>query len=302
MTIMQEYSRTDITELPHPGRRSATNGKDVLAGTSIVVGVDGSIMSEAAVRWAAAEAAVRRARLKLVHAFIWPLLRLPPGCGELLLNLKVMADNVVRESLEIAHTAAAEVPADGGKVAGYPLPVLLGESRTADLLVVGSGGPDSTLGPLIGSVSAELAAHAYCPVVVIRPQQSGQTAHRVVAGYDGSAASEAALDFALAHANRHNLSLQVITVRPPHSDGHNVTEDLLATIKTRPAGACAQLLYCDGHPAEQLLHHSADAELVVLGSRGRGGFNGLPLGSVSQAVLQQAACPVAVIPTTADRR
>ncbi len=306
MTIATRYLPTgrmpDVTQLPRPGPRSAMNGKDVLAGTAIVVGVDGSRMSDAAVRWAAAEAAARGARLKLVHAFVWPLVRLPLGCDELLPKLRAMADGVVRESLEIAHAAAAAVPADGDKVSGYPLPVLLGESRTAGLLVVGSGGVSSTLGPQIGSISAELAASAQCPVVVVRPQCTGLTGRRVVAGYDGSPASEAALDFALAHANRHGLPLHVITVRPPHPNGHVITErDLTATINARPANDCVQLLHTDGNPAEQLLRQSTDAQLIVLGARGRGGFPGLPLGSVSQTVLRQSACPVAVIPTPACR-
>lgn len=265
------------------------------AGTRIVAGIDGSSMSDAAVRWAATEATLRGCRLELVHAFVWPLLRLPPGCGELPANLRLLADNIVRESLEIARATTAGLPVEGRKVPGYPLPILLAESRAADLLVVGSGGPTSTLGPVIGAVSAELAAHAGCPVVVIRPRPAGPTDRRVVAAYDGSPASEAALEFAAAHAIRHDLSLELITVQPPHPGEHPLAEPDVVTAIGRRAPE-AKLVFCDGNPAELLLHHSIGADLIVVGSRGRGGFRDLALGSVSQTVLRQAACPVAVIP------
>jgi nucleotide-binding universal stress UspA family protein len=118
----------------------------------------------------------------------------------------------------------------------------------------------------------------------------------VVIGYDGSSPSLKALDFGLEYACRHSLPVQVVVVGQPADDP---TTDLDGRLRSRDGGRDAEIVRVAGHPAEQLLRLSADASLIVLGARGRGGFAGLLLGSVSQTVLHHATRPVAVIPAAA---
>jgi nucleotide-binding universal stress UspA family protein len=166
--------------------------------------------------------------------------------------------------------------------------------------VIGSRALGATLGVLVGSTGLDLAAHAHCPVVIVRLSQDEVSGGRVVIGYDGSSAAEAAFDFGLAYARRHHLTVRVVSVDSSHHEHQRLSHhDLAAAVQRRGDGAVSELVHVTGHPAEQLVRWSADARLVVVGSRGRGGFTGLLLGSVSQAVLHHADCPVAVVPAAA---
>lgn len=263
----------------------------------VVAGIDGSPATETAIRWAAAEAVSRSTGLLLMHAFVWPEFRVPLGASDVAPGLRNGADKIVRESVELARKFEPAVDVEGTRMDGFPAPVLLWASEHADLLVIGSRGLGVTLGALIGSTGLDLAANAHCPVVVIRPGLTSETGTRVVVGYDGSSASSLALDFGLDYARRHHLRVRVVAAQPLHTEHDRVTAKALeATVRSREGGQDAELIHIDGHPAEQLLKLSADAQLIVVGSRGRGGFAGMLLGSVSQTVLHHAACPVAVIP------
>jgi nucleotide-binding universal stress UspA family protein len=255
----------------------------------VVAGIDGSPAAEAAIRWAAAEAASRGTGLRLVHAFVWSEFPgVPLGPSSEAPGLRAAADQTVQESVKFAQKLEPGVPVAGVREDGFPSPVLIRASMKADLVVIGSRGLGGTLGALIGSTGLDLAAHARCPVVVVRPDP------------DGSSASSAALDFGLDYARRHGSQVRVVTAQPFHTDHERVTKlDLKSTVLGRPGGQDAELIQIDGNPAEQLLRLSANAQLIVLGSRGRGGFTGMLLGSVSQNVLHHAVCPVAVIPPAA---
>lgn len=266
----------------------------------VVAGIDGSAEAEAAIRWAAAEAAARGAELHLVHAFVWPLFPVPVGPSSVAPGLRAMADKIVADSQDLARKLEPGVRITAELVEGFPSPVLLEQSRTAGLVVIGSRGLRGALRLLVGSTGLDLAANAHCPVVVVRPDQPGDSGSRVVIGYDGSPASEAAVDFGLAYAERRGIDVRVASVQSPDADRHRLTHhDLAAAVQRRDGGAVAELVHVTGHPAEQLIQWSADARLVVIGSRGRGGFTALLLGSISQAILQHADCPVAVIPSAA---
>lgn len=267
----------------------------------VVAGIDGSPAAEAAIRWAAAEAASRGIGLRLVHAFVWSEFPgVPLGPSSEAPGLRAAADQTVQESVKFAQKLEPGVPVAGVREDGFPSPVLIRASMKADLVVIGSRGLGGTLGALIGSTGLDLAAHAHCPVVVVRPDPAGRPGNRVLVGYDGSSASSAALNFGLDYARRHGSEVQVVTAQPLHTDHERVTKlDLESTVLGRPGGQDAELIQIDGNPAEQLLRLSADAQLIVLGSRGRGGFTGMLLGSVSQNVLHHAVCPVAVIPPAA---
>ncbi|HET6741659.1 MAG TPA: universal stress protein [Kribbella sp.] len=260
----------------------------------VVVGIDGRPDCENAIRWGAAEAAARGAALHLVHAFVWTEFRVPLGASDLAPGLRAQADRIVAEAVELARKFEPGLPITGRRVDGFPSPVLLAESRTADLIVIGSRTTGRLLGLVVSSAGLELSTHAHCPVVVVRPADDSLAGSQVVIGYDGSRPADAALDFGLAYARRHDLPARIVAVLDESEDDDH---ELLTAI--RPHVREAEVVEVTGHPAELLLEWSADARLLVVGSRGRGGFAGLLLGSVSQTMLHQAPCPVAVIPRAA---
>ena len=235
----------------------------------VVVAIDGSATTERAIRWAAAEAQSLGTALRLVYAFAWPLAAVPRGRSGADADLVEVADRVVSRSLEIARELEPDLDVEAGRIPGFLMPVMIEESRHAQLLVIGSRGLSGGLGATTCSTALDLAAGAYCPVVVIRPDHGRSTDGPVVVGHDGSPASTAALALGTDHAHRHHAVLRVVN---------------------------------DCRPAQELLRQSAEARLIVIGARGCGGFDGQLLGSVSQAVLHQATCPVAVIPLAAVSR
>jgi|tagenome__1003787_1003787.scaffolds.fasta_scaffold20778945_2 nucleotide-binding universal stress UspA family protein len=257
----------------------------------VVVGIDGAADCENAIRWGAAEAAARSIDLHLVHAFVWAEFRVPLGRSDLAPGLRAAGDKIVAEALHLAHSFDPGVPITAEQLDGFPSPVLLAASRNADVIVIGSRASGPVVGLLVGSTGLELAAHALCPVVVVRPTDDAVVGSRVVIGYDGSAAADAAVDFGLEYARRHDLVARIVMVLA-EDDDHDLTAALHAHEDVRNA----ELIEVTGHPSELLLEWSADAQLLVVGSRGRGGFSGLLLGSVSQTMLHQSSCPVAVIP------
>lgn len=271
-----------------------------MAQYRVVAGIDGSPAAETAIRWAAAEAASRGTGLRLVHAFVWPEFRVPLGPTAVAPGLRAVADSIVQESVELARTVEPGIEVVGSRSDGFPSPVLMAASADADVLVIGSRGLGIALGALVGSTGLDLAANAHCPVVVVRPGHVIDAGDYVVVGYDGSAPGSVALDFGLDHARRHGLRVQVVAVHPAFGEQYRVDpKDLDDDVRRRPGGQDAELVHADGQPAEELLRQSADARLIVLGSRGRGGFTGMMLGSVSQTVLHQSDCPVAIVPAAA---
>lgn len=259
----------------------------------VVVGINGRTDCENAIRWGAAEAATRRADLHLVHAFVWAEFRVPLGPSDVAPGLRAQADRIVADAIELARKFEPGLTVTAARVDGFPSAVLLAESQTADLIVIGSRVTGRMLGLVVSSAGIELSAHAHCPVVVVRPTDDDRAGNRVVIGYDGSPAADAALDFGLGHAQRHGLPARIVTVLEEDEDDDH---DLMAAVRAHPLARDTELIEVTGHPSELLLDWSADAKLLVVGSRGRGGFVGLLLGSVSQTMLHQSPCPVAVIP------
>lgn len=284
----------------------------------VVVGVDGSDQSMRALGWAAEEAALCHRRLRVVHAFVWPLYPVdldPPAGGFPDGGLRRAADRIVTEALEHAAAVAPAVEIDGAVVAGTAAPTLLRESERAELLVVGNRGLGGFTGMLVGSVGAAVAAHAACPVVVVRRRQDdGPSAGRVVVGVDGSAASELALGFAFREATRRRTGLTVVhTWMGPVSEGpgdmlplvhdpaivgrdeDRLVAETLAGWQEKFPDVEVRRDVVHGHAAKVLVAESRGAMLTVVGSRGRGGFPGLRLGSVSRALLHHADGPLAVV-------
>ncbi|MDK1348831.1 universal stress protein [Streptomyces sp. 378] len=284
----------------------------------VVVGVDGSPSSLAAVEAAAREALLRGARLRVVHAFLWPAMHVPLGSSPLGPpggGLRNMAEHLVAEAVARARSAAPEVDVTHAVVTGEPLTVLEAQSRAAELVVVGSRGMGGFVGLLVGSTAVHLAAHGACPVLVVR--EAGEVSGPVVLGVDGSAAGERAVDFAFAEAALRMAPLVALHAwtnwnaplpepqdpsepyaNPPGAlaaEEERLLFEGLAGHQERHPDVAVEHRLVRGRTREALIEASRSAQLVVVGARGRGGFVGLLLGSVSQALLHHAHCPVAVV-------
>ncbi|NEA37601.1 universal stress protein [Streptomyces sp. SID13031] len=267
-----------------------------MSKTRIVVGVDGSEPAESAVGWAAAEAVSTRASLQLVHAFVWPRFRVPPGPSAMATGLRAAAHQIADTALELAHKLEPDLTAESSVMDGFALPVLTEQSRAADLLVIGSREVSPLRSVLVGSTGVGLAAYSHCPVVIVPPQQLEEAGNYVVIGYDGLPPSVAAFRYGREYARRHGLVVRVVSVQQPGSEHEAVPADQLAALTHLvPDGPPVEISHVIGHPAEQLLRLSADAQLLLVGSHGHGGYADLRLGSVSQTVLHHAACPVCIV-------
>ena len=270
---------------------------------TVVVGVDGSDEALRAVRFGAVEAARRRLPLRLVHAFGWVEERAvgQPALGARYRDiLLAQARRFVAAAAEVAAAAAPGVDVEQQVVIGFPIEVLADESRRSRLLVLGDRGLTRFEGLLAGSVSVALAAHGECPVVVVRGAEPDPE-RPVVVGIDGTPTSEAAIAFAFDEAAARRAPLVAVhTWEPPEpgADG-TLAEELLAE---RLAGwsekypdVPVRRVVSPGRPVPVLMHEAARAQLVVVGSRGRGRIAGMVLGSVAHALVHRAPCPVAVV-------
>ncbi|WP_028927993.1 universal stress protein [Pseudonocardia acaciae] len=284
------------------------------AGRPIVVGVDGSRAALGAVRWAAGEARRRGSAVRLVSAFAWadalPLeARLVSGDY----RTKLMA--TMRAELDDAAAAVAE-RAPGTRVetevvAGSPVQVLRAESGRAAQVVLGDRGSGGVLGLLVGSVAVSLAGHAACPVVVVREPADSSTILPVVVGVDGSPHGEEAVAFGYEAASLRGVPLVAVHTWSdlvfdprvaPMLDWEAIETGEREVLAERLAGWSEKFpdvqvrrVVTRDRPAHALLEQAARAQLLVVGSRGRGQLTGMVLGSVSHAVLHGARCPVAVV-------
>ncbi|MET7380659.1 universal stress protein [Streptomyces sp. NPDC005526] len=284
----------------------------------VVVGVDGSDSALDAVVWAALEAESRKASLRVVHAFSWPVAHasldtvLPQPMRA---RLRDAADRLVDEGVERARAAAPDVDVSGSVLPGDPSSVLEARSREAALVVVGSRGLGGFGGLLLGSTAAALAAHGRCPVLVVR--QLADPTGPVLVGVDGSPAGAEAVRFALAEAARRRVPVVALHAWttwnapiPPPPDAaqpyanepgelaaaeERLLAEALAGHRERYPDVRVEPRLVHGPTRQTLIEASRTAQLTVVGSRGRGGFSGLLLGSVSQALLHHAYGPVAVV-------
>jgi len=146
---------------------------------TIVVGVDGSPGSLEALRWAQVEAGLRGADVRVVHAWMVPLIdavpepwaigtpSLGPSEDEVHEHLEAAAKRVLATAVDEARSADSALKVEGELAEARPATALLAAAQDADLLVVGSRGRGGFAGLLLGSVSAQCVHHAPCPVVVV---------------------------------------------------------------------------------------------------------------------------------------
>ncbi|CCH32888.1 universal stress protein [Actinosynnema sp. NPDC047251] len=285
----------------------------------IVVGVDGSTSALSAVTWAAAQAARHRLPLKLVHAYVMPTRGYPEIVltgREVLQAIEDQGRTWLAEAADVARDAAPDVEVMTALETSGASGALIRESARARTVVLGSQGLGGFTGLLVGSVAVAVAAHAKCPVVVVRGEVRDHGA--VVVGVDGSPASEEAVGFAFEEASTRNAPLTAVLawndflIDTPYGsrltvDWTQVEDAERRVLAERLAGW--QEKYPDvrvdrvvlrDRPVRALLNLAQTAQLLVVGSRGHGGFTGMLLGSTSQALVYHAPCPVAVVRPTGE--
>jgi len=281
----------------------------------VVAGVDGSCDARLAVDFAAWEANRAHVPLRLVYGFQPVRVYGMFAVGyDLEVQVRELRDMLSKEAARITQrypdlTVTTEV------VRGVPSGVLVDESASASLVVVGSRGLGGFATLLAGSVSAQVAAHAKTPVIVVRPAADG-TVHLpgtgpVVVGVDGSTGSAAAIEFAFEEAAARSTDLIAVYAWGilPRGVGDDDPYQEQQAAETALAEALAgwQDKYPAVHvqhraihslvPVHTILDESQDASLIVVGPRGRGGFAGLLLGSVGDGLVRHASAPVAVVHT-----
>jgi nucleotide-binding universal stress UspA family protein len=287
----------------------------------IVVGIDGSLEATAAARWAAREAALREVSLTLIHvianslsswpAMGWPTAALPPGFGRHEMD---QGRKVIKDTLEVIAktTDRRRMPEITASLCVPPaVPTLLEFAERAQMIVVGRRGQGALRRALLGSVSSAMLHHARCPVAVIHHRtparvQLGQAP--VLVGIDGSPKSELATAIAFDEASRRAVDLIALHARSavdgtpfpamrwtaPQVAAEEVLAERLSGWQERYPDVNVERIVSDNHPAQSLLEEAERAQLVVVGSRGRGGFTGMLLGSVSAVVVQASRTPTIV--------
>jgi nucleotide-binding universal stress UspA family protein len=300
-----------------------TPGRRLVGMTVIVVGVDGSESAAQALQWADREATLRNWPVTAVLA--WGFLdqhhpdlddRFDPSYGET--EASHALDAYVDRALGPTRSGAVRKRT----ICDLPSAALLRSSRDASLLVVGARGLGGFRELLLGSVSHACVHHAAGPVAVVRGEHTASeagTVERVVVGIDGSETARHALVWAVEEARLRSARLEVVHAwHMPYVTGYpwvSPTFDLDAFEEAAQRTVAVALeavdtdglvepitrTLCSGGAASVLLEAAKGADLVVVGSRGLGGFTGLLLGSVSNQVVHHATCPVIVVPPEADR-
>lgn len=298
---------------PHPG---LVGGR----GRRIVVGVDGSRDSVAALRAGEWAAAIRGGTLVAVTAWTAsrPVLRTPERTEE----LRRIARDVQHAAVEDAFSGRCLVPVDLVLRQGRPAPVLVDEARDADLLVVGSRGHGGFAGLLLGSVGMACASHAPCPVLVMHDGDVPAASRAplpdgtVVVGVGGRPDPSRVFRVAAEAASEMGASLDVVAALDDAQLAGGGTDALHRELRAAAQQAVAEATaaaFADGRPAgvrelvrsggaaHVLVEESAHADLVVVGRSGASALTGVLLGSVALPVAQHAACPVLVVPAAPVR-
>lgn len=288
-----------------------------LSGRPVVVGVDGSASALDATAYAAAEAARQRRSLLIVTALDFPLIDAPVDpkyLGQVELDLRAQADRYLDAAATTARATAPGVEINTRLVIGSPAAALVAATRGASVVVLGSRGCGAFTDLIAGSVAVQVATHADGPVVVVRGHADPHA--DVVLGADGSEHSAAAAGYAFEEAARCGTGVTAVRAgRRPTAAGPLATDearaeaaevqglaDALAPWRSKFPEVPVRLRPVRAGATAALVDASRAARLVVVGARGHGGFTGLLLGSVGQALIHHAHCPVAIVrPARGDR-
>ena len=287
----------------------------------VVVAVDGSEASQNAVRWAANTAMKRGIPLRIASSYTVPQFLYAEG----MVPPKELFDDLQSETLEkieaaraVAHEVAPDIKIGHTIAEGSPIDMLLEMSHDVTMVVMGSRGMGGLSGMVMGSVSASVVSHASCPVVVVREDNQVTESTKygpVVVGVDGSEVSQKATHYAFAEAAARGAELiavhtwmdmqvqaslaglsaaQTEWAEVEKEQGALLTERLAEFQAEYPDVPVKKVIARD-RPVRALADAAAGAQLLVVGSHGRGGFKGMLLGSTSRALLQNAPCPMMVV-------
>ncbi|APT87822.1 MULTISPECIES: universal stress protein [Corynebacterium] len=287
----------------------------------VVVAVDGSDASKNAVRWAANTALKRGIPLRIAASYTMPQFLYAEGMvppKELFDDLQAETLEKIDEARAVAHEIAPEIKIGHTVAEGSPIDMLLEMSKDVTMIVMGSRGMGGLSGMVMGSVSASVVAHASCPVVVVRednPVTESTKYGPVVVGVDGSEVSHKATDYAFREAQARGAELiavhtwmdmqvqaslaglaaaQAEWAEIEREQGELLTSRLSEFQEKYPEVKVKKIIARD-RPVRALADAAEGAQLLVVGSHGRGGFKGMLLGSTSRALLQAAPCPMMVV-------
>ena len=278
---------------------------------SVVVGYNGKEHSQTALTWAAEEAVRRDAPLLVLYAANYTGMTLEPGDGLHHRDPGALeaAEEVTARGVAQALSAHPGLWVVGATEVASPSRALTLASVDAALVVLGSRGYGRVLGALLGSVAFNVAARAACPVIVVKDEAAHRRAgpmHRVLVGTDGSAAAERAVDFAVDRAVAAAAQLLVVTCTGGHQvedvdehellvSAHRIAEAAATRVRAAHPGLAVTTRVEDCAAEVTLVELSVASGLVVVGTRGRGTYEGMLLGSVSHALIHGAGCAVAVV-------
>lgn len=266
---------------------------------TIVVGYDGSAGAGLALRWALSEGRLRDMPVRVVQVVEWPV-NVPPGEAGW---LTVQQRNAAKEELDLAIEEAGGGAAEASIVEGSIVGTLCAMSHESAILVLGARGAGGFAGLLLGSVAQPVSVHAACPVVIVRGEDMQSGRLPILLGFDESAHSENAARFAFAEARARRVDVLVLKAWWPGADPLGEV-DSAERYAIRQALASVRDVFPEvkysvhlvvGEAAQALINFSREAQLVVTGHRGRGGFKGLLMGSVAHKLINHAHCPVAVV-------
>jgi nucleotide-binding universal stress UspA family protein len=285
-------------------------GHPATASAHLLAGFDGSAPATRAVRWAAAEAVRRGVALDVLACYFPPPM---VGLWAVPYDLDGIRDGLGVEMARVVGIVHDEFPGlhvDGRVVLGRPGEELAKESKAADMVVLGTSGAGAVESMLLGSVAHAVARNGDCPVVLVPDVHLPRNAHGVVVvGIDGSASANAALDWAVAEADRRDAELAVVHAwRDTYGtviddeEAHDLRrvdaalelDIAVERARTIARGAVRGVLV-EGRAADAILESGLHADLVVVGSRGRGALRSTLFGSVAHAVAERAKRPVAII-------
>lgn len=288
---------------------------------AVLVGYDGSPAADQALRWAVEEARFRSLSLTVCHAWHWPYPSHPPDKDTLGI-LRGAGAIVADEGVRKAHALAEGLKVGWCLERGSASAVLLKASDDAALIVLGSRGHGGFENLAVGSTVVQTASHAARPVVVVRSGMPapGKNGGRIVVGVDGSPASESALGFAFGEAALHNATLTAVCGwwdpgalpgpdRLPFSAPQVIRREAMARFEQAVAPwqskhpeVPLETEFVVEAPRRAVVNAAHGAALLVLGDRGIGSAPQMLLGPVTQAALQEAPCPVAVVPAQTGQR